>query len=77
MTMDPQAAWDEVLLALAEDHLAEAGDRARGLEEWLFRGGFPPQTTRRLSGDAEVQKSVALAVCRLVISEAERKVDPR
>jgi hypothetical protein len=27
MTMDPQAAWDEVLLALAEDGIAEARDR--------------------------------------------------
>jgi hypothetical protein len=72
MTMDPQAAWDDLLLALAADDIQEARERAGGLEEWLFRGGFPPQTTRRLSDDADTQKSVALSVCRLVISSAER-----
>jgi hypothetical protein len=46
--MDPQAAWNELLDALAEDELVEAELRAEALVTWLDRKGVPPQTSLRV-----------------------------
>ena len=67
--MDPQAAWNEMLDAVAANELFEADLRADDLLNWLDRGGFAPQTlTRLLAG--EWDKLVCRYVCRKVMLAA-------
>ena len=42
--MDPQAAWNEMLEAVAQRDWDQALDRAEGLLGWMRKGGMPPQT---------------------------------
>ena len=44
--MDPQVAWNELLLAVANRKWKQAEDHAENLLEWMHKGGFPPQTTK-------------------------------
>ena len=46
--MDPQAAWSEMLEAVAANDFVEAELRAGALLDWLDRGGFAPQTVSRV-----------------------------
>lgn len=46
--MDPQAAWNEMLEAIAANELFEADIRAAALIHWLDHGGFAPQTLSRV-----------------------------
>jgi len=44
-SMDPHAAWQELLAAYAANDLESFRDLAEGLRHWLARGGFPPRIT--------------------------------
>lgn len=65
--MDPQAAWNELLDALAVDDLAEAELRAEALVIWLDRQGFPPQTSLRVL-PGHWDEAICRYVCRKVIA---------
>lgn len=68
--MDPQAAWNEMLEAIAANDLLEAEIRAEGLLRWLDRGGFAPQTlSQTLPG--EWDKLICRCVCRNVVFAAQ------
>ncbi len=42
--MDPQAAWDEMLSAYRDRDPERVQPHADALNEWLQKGGFPPNT---------------------------------
>lgn len=68
--MDPQAAWNEMLDAVATSDFFEADIRAEGLIDWLDRGAFAPQTlTRLLSEDWD--KLVCRYPCRKIMLAAQ------
>jgi hypothetical protein len=67
--MDPQAAWNELLNALADDDLAEAELRAEALIAWLDKQGFPPQTSLRVL-PSPWDEAICWYVCRKVMSAA-------
>lgn len=64
--MDPQAAWNEMLDAIAANDLFEAELRAEELIRWLDRGGFAPQTLLRLLPD-EWDQLICRYLCRKVM----------
>lgn len=65
--MDPQAAWNELLDALAADDLAEAEFRAEALVMWLDRKGFPPQTSLRVL-PSHWDEAICRYICRKVMA---------
>jgi len=69
--MDPDAAWNEMLEAIAEDNLADAKLCAESLLNWLERGGFVPQTVKR-SISSEWNRLICDHVCREVQRAANR-----
>ncbi len=70
--MDPQAAWDAMMLAIPADRFDEASEHAEALHEWLLGGGFPPRLTREEGDDTGTQRLVGLAVCRMVMAFADQ-----
>lgn len=67
--MDPQAAWNELLDALAADELADAELRAEALVTWLDRQGFPPQTSLRVL-PGHWDEALCRYVCRRVLASS-------
>lgn len=65
--MDPQAAWNELLEAVAHDDLAEAELRAEALVLWLDKQGFPPQTCLRVLPGLW-DEAICRYVCRKVMA---------
>lgn len=65
--MDPQATWERLLDAYADDDRDGAVEHATALLAWLEKGGFPPRTVshRRLRPAAD--RLIALATCRLAL----------
>lgn len=68
--MDPRAAWNEMLEAIAVEDLFEADLRAEGLLNWLDRGGFAPQTLSRSLPD-EWDQLICRYLCRKVMLAAQ------
>ena len=64
--MDPQAAWNEMLEAVATNDFHEAELRAEALLDWLSRGGFAPQTVSRVL-PAEWDRLICRYLCRKVM----------
>ena len=64
--MDPQAAWNEMLEAVATNDFNEAELRAEALLDWLSRGGFAPQTVSRVL-PAEWDRLICRYLCRKVM----------
>jgi hypothetical protein len=67
--MDPEAAWNEMLDAIAEDNLADARLFAESLLNWLERDGFVPQTVKR-SIPREWNRLICDHMCREVLRAA-------
>lgn len=65
--MDPQAAWNELLEALAEGDLFEVELRAEALITWLDRKGFPPQASLRVL-PGHWDEAICRYVCRKVMA---------
>jgi hypothetical protein len=65
--MAPQAAWNELLDALAADELAEAELRAEALVTWLDGKGFPPQTSLRVL-PSQWDEAICRYLCRKVMA---------
>lgn len=61
--MDPQASWDHLLCALAEEDWDLVEDLAEGLLRWLDRGGFPPMVIGNPRLGADWQESLCRAGC--------------
>jgi hypothetical protein len=72
--MDPQAAWNEMLDAIAENNLAEAELRAESLLDWINSGGFVPQATPRLLPD-NWDRVICQHLCRRVLWTATATLD--
>lgn len=68
--MDPQAAWNEMLEAIASDDFDEAELHAEALVDWLSRDGFPPQTVSRVL-PAEWDRLICRYLCRKVMLAAK------
>jgi hypothetical protein len=62
--MDPQAAWQELLAAFAEQDWTRVQELADGLATWLHRGGFPPQVLTPPGLGAEGNRALAMAACK-------------
>jgi hypothetical protein len=69
--MDPEAAWNEMLEAIAEGNLADAKLCAESLLRWLERDGFAPQTVKR-SIPSEWNRLICDHVCREVLRAVNR-----
>jgi len=70
--MDPQAAWTNILDALAEGDWPAAHQAAEALAEWLRRGGFPPRIVTELPPDHPLHRTFALTVCDEVLHATEQ-----
>jgi len=70
--MDPQAAWQQMVTAVAGGDWEEAIEFADSLRQWLQRGGFPPQTLLGHEMPPEWNHEVALAACWFVLSQANQ-----
>lgn len=68
--MDPQAAWDRLLEAYAEQDWEAVEELADGLLAWLDGQGFPPQTTPGRNLDADWNRAVARSACQLALEKA-------
>lgn len=68
--MDPQAAWNEMLEAIAIKDFFEAELRADALLDWLDREGFPPQTVSRVL-PTEWDRLICRYLCRKVMLAAK------
>lgn len=79
--MDPNQAWDEMLIAFATKQWVEAKDTAQALVDWLEADGFAPQpTVGSTTGqftcqlDAEFSRTVAMAACCHIYEWATQEV---
>ncbi len=70
--MDPQAAWQQMVAAVASSDWEEAAEYADALQQWLHRGGFAPQTLLGHEMPSEWNHEVALAACWFVLSKADQ-----
>ncbi len=69
--MDPEAAWNEMLDAIAEDNLSDAEACADSLLGWIERRGFVPQALKRPIPD-EWNILICDYVCREVLRTGNR-----
>jgi hypothetical protein len=69
--MDPEAAWNQMLEAIAEDNLSDAESSAESLLNWLERDGFAPQTLKRT-----VPGEWNILICDYVCREVLRRASP-
>ena len=69
--MDPEAAWNEMLDAIAEDNLSDAEVCADSLLGWIERGGFVPQALKRPIPD-KWNILICDHMCREVLRAANR-----
>jgi hypothetical protein len=69
--MDPEAAWNEMLDAIAETNLADAKLCAESLLNWIERGGFVPQTVKQSIPD-EWNRLICDRVFREVLRTGNR-----
>ncbi len=72
--MDPEAAWNEMLVAIAEDNLSDAESIAESLLNWLERDGFAPQTLKR-TVPGEWNILICDYVCREVLLRVNRSLE--
>ena len=70
--MDPQAAWDELLDAYANEDWDRVLDVATGLTHWLDRGGFPPRAVTGTDLGQDWDRAIALAGCRFALSQIRK-----
>lgn len=68
--MDPQAAWNQMLDAIAANDFFEAAVSALTLLNWFDRGGFPPQAVTR-SLPVEWERTICLDLCGKVLRAAK------
>ncbi|MEZ6128984.1 MAG: hypothetical protein R3C59_09895 [Planctomycetaceae bacterium] len=80
--MDPNNAWNKMLLGYATKQWAEAAEHAEALRDWLEAGGFPPQptigsTTGNLTCqlDAEFSAAICTAASEHVISRCRWELE--
>lgn len=66
--MDPQVAWDSMILAVIEKDLDSASRYAKSLVNWLDQGGFPPIALPDLDKAADEPDSPAYLLNRLIVS---------
>ena len=69
--MDPEAAWNEMLDAIAEDNLSDAEACADSLLGWIERGGFVPQALKR-----PIPDKWNILICDYVCREVLRTASP-
>ncbi|HEV7281404.1 MAG TPA: hypothetical protein VGN57_14480 [Pirellulaceae bacterium] len=67
--MDPDAAWKELIAALAANDLCEAELHAKALLGWTDRSGFPPKTLCRVL-PREWDRLICRHLCSEVIAAA-------
>ncbi len=65
--MDPQATWDQLLAALAEEEWDQVEDFARSLLNWLDRGGFPPTAMGVACLGPDWERAICIAGCRYAL----------
>ena len=66
--MDPQKTWTDMLDALKQNDHDEAKELAGALLEWLGKGGFPPIGVGDESLGADWHRTIAVFICRSVVS---------
>lgn len=75
--MDPDATWDNMLVAYATKQWSDAVDHAEALRDWLERGGFSPQppigTTNgnmEAALDTGFSRAICLAACHHIFEQS-------
>lgn len=68
--MDPQAIWKELLEAWKTHDWAELQEAAKGLKQWMARGGFPPDVLPQLGMGPLWNRAVVRAVCEFALQIA-------
>lgn len=68
--MDPQAAWNDLVLAYEMEDWPSVDECAMALLNWLKEGGFPPQTTRGRTLSDKWNRAVVNAACHQALSDA-------
>ncbi len=71
--MDPQAACDQMLNAVARQNWPEVREYATALSEWLARGGFPPKVVVSPAVGDPLNAVLAAAACEFVLAEASAR----
>ncbi|WP_068257867.1 hypothetical protein [Rubripirellula obstinata] len=68
--MDPNTAWDAMLMAYAAKQWSDALHFAEALKAWLDRGGFPPHPTigsstgsHTMQPDEQLSRAIVVAAC--------------
>jgi hypothetical protein len=68
--MDPNTAWDSMLMAYATKQWSEALEYTEALKGWLDGGGFPPHPTigscsgaLTMQPDEHLSRAIAIATC--------------
>jgi hypothetical protein len=69
--MDPQAAWNEMLDAIAARDREQTLELAEGLLEWMKKGGVPPQTSA-VSLPRQWNRATAEFGCLLALQLAKK-----
>ena len=70
--MDPQAAWEQLLDAYADQDWDLVEELADGLIHWVERGGFPPRATTGSDLGQLWDKAIAVAACRFARQQARK-----
>ncbi len=70
--MNAQRVWQELCQGYNEQDWKTVKQRAEDLIGWLQQEGKPPRITRELA-NAFSNKVIALAVCRKMLREANRR----
>jgi hypothetical protein len=72
--MDPQTAWDDLLVALGKQDWDRVEDLAEGLLRWLRANGFPPRAVTGSDLGPDWDREIAAAGCRFALALAREGV---
>lgn len=56
---------------MSAEQFADARDHANALDQWLAKGGFPPQTIPLVASGDELHRVIAQAVVQHVLASDE------
>lgn len=73
--MDPQATWNRLLEAWADQDWPSVFESAQDLSEWLGKSGFPPKTMEGSGLGDDWHRALATAMCQFALNRARTELD--
>ena len=70
--MDPHAAWKELLEARYLKDWDRAEELAKGLLDWLDKGGFPPTTVGHTRVGKTWHRNIAHTTCLFILVDVKQ-----